>query len=597
MLIPGFGHLDVLIGKNAPTEVYPKVVGFFTHMTKTPAHQVAQSSLPKKSHKLHAPELGPMLGWVRRDNNGKLLARVSFKVSDGDDWLVAANDISVIVRQEKVPDVFVQVAPVQVQLCPSIAYSNGFHRLQNKRGYLMAWVDLEVVDSRPPLHASGHRFQVLTWHKVHAAASKQQPPDDSKIDRWIRRSCLPASHYSFSVSDAAVQSTNCSDTNLTPVRFAVSTCRYPGANVDADRVDWVLQKVLEGWANEPPAFCLLVGDQIYADATAGRFDPVSPFPRFPERHVDAFGTVPMRELLRTVPTYMTPDDHELINNCPSEQAVLTEPWPDPRPTSDFSKRKSSVWNVANEAVTMFQLLQSPLEVPGRAGVSTEYYTLEYSCVRIFVMDTRRHRKLRTLNNAPHLVTSATMNAFEQWLTQSQSSGKFTILASGSVVLPDLIEGADPANPEPADNWRFAQEQQKKVLSLLHQYVAGRYMVLSGDYHVSVGYEIRNKDKDKTEGISIVCPPLYSPMPFANTLKGELDDARNYPINPDGALCLHTIPGSQFEFGSGLCELIVEPHSNGGGYRVEFKRTIWTWEGSADQKDGEPRTCKATFSLP
>ncbi|HEY2951981.1 MAG TPA: alkaline phosphatase D family protein, partial [Verrucomicrobiae bacterium] len=101
--------------------------------------------------------------------------------------------------------------------------------------------------------------------------------------------------------------------------FIFGSCRYPGLFWAAKRADRIYGSILKRFqhgGDSPPRFVLMVGDQIYADKMnkalpIGRADTPS---EFHERYVTAFTSPNMRELLRTVPTYMILDDHEIEDN-------------------------------------------------------------------------------------------------------------------------------------------------------------------------------------------------------------------------------------------------------------------------------------------
>ena len=593
LIIEGYGHLDVLIGRNACQQVYPGILNFFDKVWQASAHSVL-SAEPQYGVVLHAPKVGPLLGWVRRDNS-KVLARVSLLVADDDALLAPQDKIKVCVRQCQ-PDGAFRTLPamqVAVNLCPNEYPATG------ARGYLMAWLDIELTLS-PDAMTADQALEIFTLHEIATQDGEDTlalNPVDQDIDHWLDKHPGAREQSRCTIPAATLASLDLPTSSTEAVRFAAGTCRYPGAGVDDSRVDSQLAQALKAWG-EPlrakPAFALLVGDQIYADAMAGEFDPVSPFERFPERYVKAFGTPAMRCLLSSIPTYMTPDDHEIINNYPAASSVLKEPWPDTRPGSAYLVRRDQVWAVASRAVTDFEVLQTSQGLAPGAGVGArpgpqEYYLVEHGCVRMFVMDTRRARRTKTQNAAPQIVTGATLAAFANWLAQDQEGRYLSVLASGSVLLPDLLEGADPGNPEMVDNWKFARAQQDWMVNELVTKAPGRFMVISGDYHCSAAYELIDSRTGRPVGISVICPPLYAPMPFVNASKAELDE-RPYACPGYGfSLALSIPPGAQAEPGSGLCELSVE-RRGGGGFQIKMTRNLRVWE------QGQTSTFLAAMSL-
>jgi cholesterol oxidase len=108
--------------------------------------------------------------------------------------------------------------------------------------------------------------------------------------------------------------------------FLVGSCHYPGSPFDEDLADKIYKSMLwhiddsrsvTGDANARDIdHVLLVGDQIYADATADAFDTRELRERFARRYREAFGANYLRRLLASVPVHMAFDDHEFDDNWP-----------------------------------------------------------------------------------------------------------------------------------------------------------------------------------------------------------------------------------------------------------------------------------------
>ena len=112
-------------------------------------------------------------------------------------------------------------------------------------------------------------------------------------------------------------------------RFALASCQYPGGLFDrtppgaaldslpgpADASYLRLLDVLEGRrGDQVPEFLILAGDQIYADATAGLFDPRELDDRHRLSYEAFFGARGPRSVLSRLPAVMRLDDHELDDN-------------------------------------------------------------------------------------------------------------------------------------------------------------------------------------------------------------------------------------------------------------------------------------------
>jgi len=79
-----------------------------------------------------------------------------------------------------------------------------------------------------------------------------------------------------------------------------------------------------------PQFITLIGDQIYADATAGFLDPTAKFDRFVQPYYRLYENQHVRSVLRALPLFAMLDDHELsdnwepVTNNPAKQIELDE---------------------------------------------------------------------------------------------------------------------------------------------------------------------------------------------------------------------------------------------------------------------------------
>ena len=156
----------------------------------------------------------------------------------------------------------------------------------------------------------------------------------------------PASHPVPPVS-AAIMATGVTEPALQPVTlaftFALASCQYPAGLVDgtpqaygegsktppgpADASMLRLAARLDGPDDRHrPSLLVLTGDQIYADATAGLFDPRAgrvPAPRSSIRDAEDwlrvpyqnwYGSVGAQAVLGRVLSLMMLDDHEIDNN-------------------------------------------------------------------------------------------------------------------------------------------------------------------------------------------------------------------------------------------------------------------------------------------
>ncbi|GAA2595467.1 alkaline phosphatase D family protein [Streptomyces axinellae] len=119
-----------------------------------------------------------------------------------------------------------------------------------------------------------------------------------------------------------------------PFRMAFGSCRWAARPADArhdpvgpDALDALAQQALAG--GERPDILLLLGDQVYADATSERvrerlgrrrdlskppWDQVADFEEYTELYYESWLDPEVRWLLSTVPSCMIFDDHDVIDD-------------------------------------------------------------------------------------------------------------------------------------------------------------------------------------------------------------------------------------------------------------------------------------------
>ena len=160
--------------------------------------------------------------------------------------------------------------------------------------------------------------------------------------------------------------------------FLLGSCRYPGLLwkiKEADRIFEPMKKQLADKDGKPDArFTLMVGDQMYAD-TLNRFIPIGladTYEEFQERYQTAFGSRNMSALLKTAPTYMILDDHEIEDNWSQDRL------------SDNAKHR--LFNLAVGAYMSYQWSHGP-----RTWGRLLYYKFECAGYPFFVLDTRTQR--------------------------------------------------------------------------------------------------------------------------------------------------------------------------------------------------------------
>jgi cholesterol oxidase len=300
-----------------------------------------------------------------------------------------------------------------------------------------------------------------------------------------------------------------------PLRLAVASCQYPHGLLDRGLSGASLQALSAEL--DQVDIALMVGDQIYADATAGLVDPVRRDELYEQPHERAFRLPAMRAVLRRVPAQMLLDDHELFDN-----------W-EPLPTDvkgamaeAESQRLATAREFGVRAYQRYQRMALPkrsAQPPGPVD-----FKFDYGGHPFYFLDTRVGRQRGRPSGDPYdwrIVTATQRDALKCWLLKHRDEVKF--VATPSIFLPRRREtAAQAADATRSDAW----DGYPASLSWLLQFIAKakiRHTVfVSGDEHHSLFAQAwLGAPGDAVKLVSVHSSALYAPFPFANGRQSAL----------------------------------------------------------------------------
>lgn len=640
-----YGHLDVLIGQNAHREVFGRIIGYFAKVRAMPDVAVKTGSVSERS--VRPPAIGPIVGWTRKEADGTVKVRVSF-IAD-QTW----SDAYLSETQSAI-DGYVRVkskSRTWVANCTPLTFQQDMR--QSRPPLRTFWADVSIPSEELPegelriecitLHrrlqatmdAGGAAWQRDYYHAHypiqrlravrtraynHAPGEKGSGALDAKEFETLMATYLAeAGRHNAALSDRALLPTSLLEgtarltdshyTNiprrvfdslspeLSSLTFAAGCCRYPGFSFDRERSDVAFKLLGDLLGKEDdlePAFCLMTGDQIYADATAGIVDPLSPVERYYERYVKAFSSPNFRSLVSRLPVYMCPDDHEFgdnwpdgLRNWPGGEVAPSSPPENPpgegthgvQPASKYKRPVrdnliSRQYLTALNGLSAFQLLNSPAN--GEIGD----YEFEHGFLRVYVMDTRTRRETRG-RKVTNIISSRQMESLVRWVeggATEDKSGFFNVVVSGAVILPGYARNPDPADPGRPDGFDGFPEIQRGILEALCRKLPGRFMVLSGDYHVSTMGCLSREERKL--GAVVVCPPFYAPLPYANAAVQEVRRQQEVTLTDGQSIryetCLSECASGGAVPGSGYSLLTVN-RCQGQGWEVEMRVMLNDYE--------------------
>ncbi|MGB7303587.1 MAG: GMC oxidoreductase [Burkholderiaceae bacterium] len=602
----GYGHIDPLIGENADGDVYPRITGFFDSVLSVIDQDDSfQPTEPKQLTEVRYPRVGPFLGWTRITDGNDLLCRISGVVQMNSRAAIQADESGTsawaYVPGVRSPDGLVprlhidrssartHVAWGDVRL-PATRVSPGSSTV---RIHLVVIHDVGRWAERTTM--SRRDLIRLMWeHRKsarHARKAMQAPIPNTHSRRF---SAHPGSASSFAGTEAVwrrpvVVRKAVLEQLYRPApsqAFIIGCCRYPGIGIDRLRADAAFGHILSLLDDGPPpvtqvsaatvvpadvvvepgpqrrtalpparfttpTLTLMLGDQIYADATAGMVDPATPVERYTERYESAFGvgkSPQIARLLRTMPVLMTPDDHEYYNGYPHE------------PSSADGDHDAAI----AQAISDLHLFQSITNPNGRQG----NYVFDCGLVRYCVIDTRSNRSDNKTNQQIRITAPDTMT----WLqTQLTTAGeRFICICTGSVVLPGLRDDGSPSNPIAIrEGFEVARDEQRELLDLCITHASGRFALISGDYHI--GSVVNLAVDNIAVGCAIVAPPFYAPFRYINAQPYELLEHDTIMLDDNRKLTVSPAVGADGEpaqcEGSGFGLVQVDQTANGWCVRV------------------------------
>ena len=365
--------------------------------------------------------------------------------------------------------------------------------------------------------------------------------------------------------------------------FALASCQYPGDILDrtppgtpersapagpSDASYLRLLDLLEGRrgassnGETPPAipqFLVLAGDQIYADATAGLFDPRRLDDRFRVSYEAFFSARGPRSVLSRLPAVMRPDDHEIDDNF--------EP-------GSVAKKADRLERIAIREFLRNQCDDDVLgPVRPRLWHATPVHGLPFFWADARTL--RAPRKAATVGGASMLGDDQA-DALDRWLADEGTPGP-RFLVSAPMLLPRHLETrvADTtAAAIRSDAWDGFPASLHRVLAKVHSRGQDDVFFLSGDAHVSNVCRIEIRRSGETRAVvahSVHSSALYAPYPFANGSEEDFAGQETFSFEHEGASYECTVRTDFPARGDGFAVLSVSQEPAGWWVNVRFDR--------------------------
>lgn len=512
-IVNNYGHLDMVFGDHACDHVYPGLADFLENPEERDLaayREAAAADAPAHRHPSTRPVTGPV---ISHPNPADDTLRVW---AEADEFVTTEpRELQALVKGGKLP----RRRHRQLENCWMAEFGDVGKVLGKLAGDKAAGIRLGYESDaieilRPEL---SHEDRTKTWRRMLKTVCSEQSPSEPVLE--LEWHAMPWFQRTF-----GTRRDDPRDVGIA-LCFATGSCLYPGTSFERELSDSVfcgLYEMARGRGNLPAYgldHVLLLGDQIYADATANLFDPASPRERYRHRYQRAFGGADPRSdqgrhaqcVFSHVPSYFAVDDHEF------EQG-----W---QGAGDLDAGENFRIARAEAARYLSRHESWGTKAFGDVPLWHDFVSREHP---FFVFDTRSERiKQGDPDNRATLVGNGDQwPEFECWVRKQKDGGApLLFIASGSPMAP--VNRAVAQFPEHAaagdDLLRFPGFL-KAIVEELHDY-AGHVVWLAGDYHLSAVNELTLGYDDGGSRLSLdvlhVCASgLCAIVPFINRLPAE-----------------------------------------------------------------------------
>lgn len=274
---------------------------------------------------------------------------------------------------------------------------------------------------------------------------------------------------------------------------------------------------------------LLTGDQVYADATAGLFDPtglLNPVVSAYRRANKVAWRMVALDRPRSADVMTLMDDHEVVDN-----------W---EPSSNPERNAVLLDQMARGRAAFLS------EQRGSASATTQLWrTATLGSHPVFLGDTRSEREARAPERIEQaqIMSASQFGALKTFLSSAKPASPqvHRFVATPAIVLPRRLSVAEaPTRPEVAlrsDAWDGYPASLRALLAFIADAQVQRCVFLSGDEHLpcvaKATVQRLGAGAQAVSFWSIHAGALYAPYPFANSVAEDFVECETFGFQHQG----------------------------------------------------------------
>ena len=617
-ILQGFGHQDSLIGKNSIVNFH-KISDFFDKEHK---EKCEPAEHPQRFH-CETPYSGPVIGTQSKSNK----IAVSLGINPQrmrPDFIVF---IAINVNRDKI-----ELAHCDMPLHHNLSMTFTSPIQQN-------WIKTELPITPQFENSDGVLVlllddQHINWDEISCPTclpdnlldlvdkNTEITPDAQQIREYLRLNIL-SNGFIQAIKNTLNQSKNILESaiiqwpkrqksqqklqheeqqevqqEVQQTQFALAACQYPAGLLDKKLAYASYQRLANRLdknktctpKNLTPQFFVLMGDQVYTDASAGLFDPTDSHDRFTRPYHKWLSQPSVKSVFRRLPSFMMLDDHEILNNWDRSELTLGN---------------AKLFQYGKKAYLNFQrnLHQTPQSNDTNINDIPLWYSFEQQDFDFFMLDTRTERDGRSIKNnvSSHhikplmeakLISDIQFQALIDWLERTKTNtGRPRFITSASMLLPRRLHSRGNNNTNHSYNaiHSDAWDGYPRTMHQLLEYIAlndvKNLVFLSGDEHVSnvttIDLTSTSMVLEKTTSTriySIHSSGLYSPYPFANSNPSDFAKKDTFNIGESDILCQIS---STFYPGDGFALISAYQMEDAWHISSDFSRAGKTPESAED----------------